>query len=343
LSRIGDIEVLKWMKKNSVEIDLDGAFEKAAGKGDLEQIKWLKQEVGSWHSGVSSTLAEKGNLDLLKEIKELGCPIDEKSFRSAAVHDRNEVLKWLITINSPRDDIRGKEWLIENGNVEIMKLIKDEIKSLDKITLLTLIFSRFNKNKQETLEFFSEIGISFDNTELFPKCRKEKDCTLLTWIIEKNKLIINEDIIMSSAEYDDTKSFQFLLNIYGKDKLTENILKQVIKYDSTKIMRFIFSLKPPSDFHQIKYIGHAAEHGSFKIMKLMKQNKFKWDETTSVLAAGSGNQDMIEWMIKENCPYDIGMMKKFAEKEGKWRIVEWFDKMPISQPSKTETTDSDSD
>jgi len=67
----------------------------AAGHGHLEVLKWFKKERAvSWDHLVSRVAALKRDFEMLKWLRENGCPWKENTCSDAAAHGQLEVLKW---------------------------------------------------------------------------------------------------------------------------------------------------------------------------------------------------------------------------------------------------------
>ncbi len=68
--------------------------------------------------------AENGNLDVMKWLKENGCPWDENTFKYAVVHGNLENMKWLKENGCPWDEYTFANAII-NGNFENIKWLED--------------------------------------------------------------------------------------------------------------------------------------------------------------------------------------------------------------------------
>lgn len=101
-------------------------FEIAANNGNLNNMKWLKENGYQWNRWVFSEAAKNGNLQIMIWLKENGCPWCKDTFRSAALNGNLENMKWLLQNNCPWDEwtfvkavengnIKNIEWLLKNG------------------------------------------------------------------------------------------------------------------------------------------------------------------------------------------------------------------------------------
>ena len=73
----------------------------AAGRGDLEMLKWLRAKGCPWDVKACRSAAKSGHLEVLKWLRAEGCPWDEYACESAEVGGQLEVLKWLRDAGCP--------------------------------------------------------------------------------------------------------------------------------------------------------------------------------------------------------------------------------------------------
>jgi hypothetical protein len=70
----GNLEVLKWLRENASDCDEEAcAF--AAGRGHLEVLKWLRSNGCKWDWHVCSFASETGQLKVLKWALENEAPV----------------------------------------------------------------------------------------------------------------------------------------------------------------------------------------------------------------------------------------------------------------------------
>src|SRR6201996_5510443 len=66
----------------------------AAFNGDLEVLKWARENGCDWNSNTCTWAAENGHLEVLKWARENGCDWDSSTCSRAALNGHLEVLKW---------------------------------------------------------------------------------------------------------------------------------------------------------------------------------------------------------------------------------------------------------
>ena len=89
----GNLEALKWAKENGCPWDKWTCAD-AAENGHLKIIKWARENGCPWDKWTCARSAKNGHLEVLKWARENGCPWDEMTCAFAASNGHLEVLKW---------------------------------------------------------------------------------------------------------------------------------------------------------------------------------------------------------------------------------------------------------
>ena len=76
-------------------------FAKAAGRGDLEMLKWLRAKGCPWDKWTCANAAKGGHLEMLKWLRDNGCLWSAGACASAAFRGHLEVLEWLRAAGCP--------------------------------------------------------------------------------------------------------------------------------------------------------------------------------------------------------------------------------------------------
>ena len=72
----------------------DGLCTLAAGEGQLEILKWLRENDFPWNKCTCRYAVNGWHLEVLQWARESGCPWDEKTCAHAALGGHLEVLQW---------------------------------------------------------------------------------------------------------------------------------------------------------------------------------------------------------------------------------------------------------
>jgi hypothetical protein len=81
----------------------------AAEVGNLDVLKWARENDCPWDDETCANAAEGGHLEVLKWARENDCPWDEDTCANAAQGGHLETLKWGARERLPveRDDVRA--------------------------------------------------------------------------------------------------------------------------------------------------------------------------------------------------------------------------------------------
>ena len=99
----GNLDNMKWLKDNNFQWDAN-TFIAAAKNGNLDNMKWLWDKGCDWNEYTFTMAAKTGNLENMRWLHENGCPWDENTFYEAA--------RSIINENKSLENIK---WLKENG------------------------------------------------------------------------------------------------------------------------------------------------------------------------------------------------------------------------------------
>ena len=70
-------------------------FDKAVEHGNLEVMKWLRENGCPWHTNTFTTGIIYGNLDVLNWLHENDCPWNKNTFGAAVAMGNLDILNWL--------------------------------------------------------------------------------------------------------------------------------------------------------------------------------------------------------------------------------------------------------
>ena len=87
MARKGNVELLKFLRENGCPWDRFTCY-KAAENGHLECLKYAHENGCPWGWKICSSAAENGDLECLKYAHEKGCPWNEETFNNAISFSR---------------------------------------------------------------------------------------------------------------------------------------------------------------------------------------------------------------------------------------------------------------
>lgn len=90
--------VLEWINDNGPMHGYDISYVClfTAQKGDLQMLKWLRERNVPWNNYTCAAAAEFGHYELFVWAYENGCPVNDKTIMKAAEHGHLEIIEFLF-------------------------------------------------------------------------------------------------------------------------------------------------------------------------------------------------------------------------------------------------------
>ena len=154
IAKAGDLDMLKYLHENGClgsetcrrpwdsetwgGAEMEGHCWAAAAGGHLNVLKWLRQEGCPWDESTFYYAAIEGHLDILKYAHENGCPWNEKTCSFAAWGGHLEVLKYARAHGCPWD----KAYCLTNERPPIYAYSKQKPSKEDRKAVMDWIESQ---------------------------------------------------------------------------------------------------------------------------------------------------------------------------------------------------------
>lgn len=121
-AEFGSLEVILKLKANGCPW-AKNVCESAAVKGHLHILQYLRsnpENLCHWDEKTSCKAAEGGNLEVLKWLKEQDCPWDPQIPTILAMKGHFEALRWEME-NGGQWNVKIFNWIAGNGDLEVLK------------------------------------------------------------------------------------------------------------------------------------------------------------------------------------------------------------------------------
>jgi hypothetical protein len=121
-TRRGRIDLLERLLQSGKELPQE-IFQTAAASGDVDTVKWCRDNGLAWSVLVCAAAASSGSLTLLKWCRQQGCPWNQLTLCEAAIVGNLEMMQWCWANNCPNYPNSAKvcRVAIEMGHLEIVK------------------------------------------------------------------------------------------------------------------------------------------------------------------------------------------------------------------------------
>lgn len=119
----GRLDVCQWLRRKRCPWDALTFF-LAAGTGNMKMLMWLKENGCDWDVQTYYRAIQNGHLEVVKWLKANGCPWEEQCFLSAVTFEKLDIMEWLFDNQCPWDE-RAYEAAVEQGNPEIISWLEE--------------------------------------------------------------------------------------------------------------------------------------------------------------------------------------------------------------------------
>lgn len=167
----------------------------AAGKGDLPMLKWVKERGAPWSNDVTYEAAKEGHLEVLMWAIDNGAGWHPKVCAIAAEKGHLEVLQWARSNGALWDDRVVGRQAIMNGHLHVLQWMHDF--SIPLPSDLSLLAAQFQRIK--ILEWAKQKGYAIDS-EVCKAAARNGNLEILQWA-QKNGIDWHPDTCMEAAQH----------------------------------------------------------------------------------------------------------------------------------------------
>ncbi len=209
----GDLEKMKWLKENGCHFG-NLTFYNAGLNGNLDNMKWLLENncnINENNPPALSGAIQNGNINNLNWLKEHGAKFGMSSdfiLRKEIEKNNLETIKWLIENGCNASDSMNTAVL--NGNFEIIQYLKQNGISFNDYTFQHAI----QKGNLEIIKWLKDNGCKINKNINLSELILKNNLELILWIID-NELISAQEIYTYAKQKENLKIIEFLkLNEY---------------------------------------------------------------------------------------------------------------------------------
>ena len=287
-----------------------GVVYAAASKGHWDLVKWLYGAGCSlvWYEvdfDVGLAVAEKGNLELLKWMKENNKHIHKDSAKHAAKAGHFEVVKWLCgNTYFEQEDLAA--FALHCGNLEIFYwLINNGYSSkrngCDAAVKLGL----------DVLKYARSLGFYWGDRS-YRNAIESGDLDMVKWLHCNNCPKIDDYDGSSRVCYDAARLGQleilkFLHSVCEVEPEcnwfdTFEIGRSAITYGHIAVLEWLKEVTIGEIYGEFPYI--AAYYGQPGILKWLLENGCSWDSNLCAIAATQGYVNILQWAEDNGYEWD---------------------------------------
>ncbi|KAL6059439.1 Ankyrin repeat domain containing protein [Balamuthia mandrillaris] len=242
--------------------------------GDLELLRWARDQGFPWTEEVCSTAARSKHLALLKWARENGCPWRDQDMRESAVH----------------------------GGLDVLKFVVGQGVTLAGDPCVCALAAR--RGSLEMVQWAKENGCPWDAT-FMAEATKTDHLEIVKWARE-NGCPWDSRAMMNAAVWGDLKRCQWLKQ-HGCPWNAETTKTAASKGD-LRLLQWAQEHGCPWD---IKTSIAAAESGNLGVLQWALKNGCPWNaQEICDAAAGSGKVEVLHWALEElGCEWEPRWME----------------------------------
>jgi hypothetical protein len=325
IAKNGNLDGLKKLKeenKLSKEI-FDGALEFRTVDTNkwLIIMKWLVDNNCPYAEYemnqdpfLSGYVAEMGDLNFLKILKDKEFIIDEYTFSLGAKYGNLDLLKWLYEINCP-NNVGVFEKTARIGNLTNLKWLKKYNFKYDASVFTAGIIG----GNIEVMEWLKENNFPI-STEIFRYASEHKQLVSLKWLNKNYGYCGDVLAIINAINNNDREMLEWLLEIGCEYKDNKFVLADAAKIGNLDIIKLLYNKGAlVSDW----IFASAGRNGNLENMKWMLKNNFPHDAWVFAYACEKGNMENLEWLLKNNFSFDKKAME-YAIQEKNIMVLDWL-------------------
>jgi hypothetical protein len=319
----GELDVLKIIYSKysgtSYTCPINGVFESAALGGHLDIMKWLLH-IGirgerPWGPKTFKNAALSGNLDIMKFLLNNGCLHwgDIEIFYGAASVGKIENLQWLLDniyggdLGSLNDIIRG---LIKEGcSKEVLDWIWDHVEILPFYSDTLCLAA--DGGSVEIVEWLYEKGCQLSVDVFLYAAQVDRDnIDMINWLIQHRcpwNAEVFSSIVYNDFYHDNLDLLKQLRDPNGPNGVCpwdENTFACAVSWYDVGLLRWLKQEGCPWDdltFARACGFDNASQLRSY-------QNDFTWKEFLKWHDSKRGNNEMMKWLYKVDCPGSHGWL-----------------------------------
>ena len=312
------LENMRWLKQEGCPVDVEeGSLNSAILNGNLDVMKLLFEYGCKWCDISFVMAAYHGNLDNMKWLKEIGCPMTPRVFATAIYstacspaprypHSCLDNIKWLLENDCPWN-ATSFDSAVQKGDFEIMEWLFENYCPWDEDTFKVAVDNTCKEglnNVPDIVKWLLEYGCPY-NENIFKVAVNNNNSNVIKLLLEDG-CPYNENIFKVAVDNNNSDVIKLLLEdgcSWDKD-IFRVVVDNASKADPNNVIGNLDVIKLlfKYDCSLNKDIFRLAVENASKLKQISKHEYASLDNVSD--CKFFGNLDVIEWLFKNNCPWD---------------------------------------
>jgi hypothetical protein len=323
-AQVGDFDLLKWLRGKGCPWSVTTMVHAVQWK-DSAMAEWALEEGCPFASQkVSKACAAAGNLNMLKQLRARGCPLDKGTIAAAAEAGNLEVLQWL------KEELRTLSWTqsaceaaAQGGHLEILQWLRRNSCCWDEGTCTAAAAA---DGHLELLQWAVAEGCPWDKQRcLQAACgcaslQNSMQLEVLKWVGTQwprwNKMI---QVCTEAVRQGNLEALQWA-HSNGCPWEEADCVRYAAERNHLHVLKWLV-LKAGCHLPENTCLL-AAKNGNLEMLQWARGQGCPWDEETCAAAARRGHLELLQWARSEGCPWGPGTCSEAAY-GGHFDVLKW--------------------
>ena len=339
-AKFGYLDVLKYCLTHWRILFGGDVCEKAAESGNLEVLKWLWENKLELDEDTCKGAASGGFLEILKWARKNNCPWNEETCNAAAKGGFTQVLKFARDNDCPWSDVTCSS-AATGGHLSTLQFARKNGCTWDSVTCTKAATG----GHFEVLKWARENGCPW-NIYTCEGAARGNHISILKWAHENgcpwNYLTVEWIVFNGNFEalkwiYTVDKSILCNISVIERASICYTAIKgnhlEIAKWLTSITSEFGFELLN-NNFKELKLCKTAAANGNLKMLSWLIENGQKIDIEVYESAASGGHINILEFGKENNWlslkhlsrEHNFWNMSIFATERGHLHVLKWLHK-----------------
>ena len=301
-ARGGHMNIIQWGINAGYTLNKASYINDAVYSGNLDLVKWFRNQNTSWNDRTVSYAVRSGNIELLQYLLDTGCVFGSRSYIEAvAVDEEGKVLKifkWLHQHSVPWDE-EICLCAASTGNLDALIYARRNGCPWEERTIALAVECGHFDVVKYCLENDCPIGDTDLCLTSMTYLEYEKGLKILK-LLRKFNIPWNKETCMMAASYGKLEALKWVRN--EGCPWDDRTFEEAITSEDIATIQYCIDNRCP--FGQDAYPDAVRRDNPIQILKLLRFNGYEWDENVCIEAAILGNLEVLRWLRYHNCPWD---------------------------------------
>ena len=310
----GNINIVRWLSSKNIKECGLSCIEAAVRGGNLEVLKYVRELGCPWSNKVGILAALKGNLEILKWSVLNDCPMDvSKIFPSAANSKQPnlEVYQWLFNQGCPFNEEKSFRNACKLGNFEFIVFAQSKGspeygRFYNKLMIQGAISTGNLEALRWAIDQVDDLGLALDNNWKRSDEQLIDPSLMHLWI-----KLAARNRHLHILEYFRIK---FGNEVWLPSNKVNDLVEEIAELGKVDVLDWIIKYKP-DDWNKSTVFHAAIKYQKLKILIWLKSQAINTSENwygnicdivphPSDLAFEVGNLEIYKWIHQNGCPWN---------------------------------------